>query len=818
MAEPIRLQKFDDQPRQVQGRGRPVSRDSAAHGSHLRNQLQSAVAALRQRLVARQPSLPDVPVGIQVLIRGATTADGKSLLESEKLKGLKLQVLEERSEGLVIALSPDPELRRLREAVEDFRSDARTAPTPSRPNGTRKRGVNTVAAIDDVEPTPRSLRMGEELSHIPVVPDSSYLVDIEIAAGRDLGDEAYSRNQEFTEYLRRAGASIVDRPIIEEDYALFRAHVDGRLLTDLLDVHVWVMYVDLPPEVELEGLHLRNIQEPHLPTIISPPTDAATVCIIDSGVAMQHPLLEPAMRGNRHQSFIPGTTDLGDSGSRGHGTAVASVAALGSLRAALNGGLGPIKPVPVVLARILDDYAVLPRSVNVKTVLPKIVTAMQGAAGVHILSHSVASTAQFNPQRMSIWAETIDRVSYDSGGEGCLFVVCTGNVDGIRPALHLTETDIRTQGHPRHLLGPAYRLRNPAQAINALTVGAYVPTGVVSFGAHGAGLRAIATPNSASPCTRTGFGYLGEVKPEVVEDGGNWYLDTNSRIVTRWDVTDVPIAAHDYASSGYLIKFGCGTSFAAPKAHLAAKVQDAIPTRNPDLIRAIVINSARWPSNFGTTQDRLRLFGYGVPDENRAIKIGGPRCTILIEDAIRIGNAQLYRIPWPADLFDQTLDLMIRVSITLAYRAPVRKTNRTYRGTALEWKLSQRGESLAAFQQRGIYQGMSAPSDQEDSPDEEGEATIADWQWQVKTNLRRRGTAQKDWFEAPASYFGPELYLSVLGKRGWLTKEQQDQGWEQRYAVAICIEVLGQSIPIHERIAELVRLPVRSGRVGIRTQ
>src|SRR5262249_33601590 len=152
--------------------------------------------------------------------------------------------------------------------------------------------------------------------------------------------------------------------------------------------------------------------------------------------------------------------------------------------------------------------AELPPSVNVKAVLPHIVQTMKEESRACIFNHSIASRAQFNPQRMSVWAETIDRVVYDEGGDGCLFIVCTGNIDGYRPTLAQAENDINTRGHPAYLLEDAYRLRNPAQAINALTVGAYAPSGLTSFAARSAGHEPIAPTDHPSPFTRTGFGYL----------------------------------------------------------------------------------------------------------------------------------------------------------------------------------------------------------------------------------------------------------------------------------------------------------------------
>lgn len=811
MLDPVHLHKFDDRPRQVRGRTPVVRRNQQQHGTRLRDQLNRAINSFGQRIQERQATLPDIPGGVQVLIKGATSAEGNALLESATLKGFKLEVLEERSNGLIIALSPDTQLRQLNKAIENFRIDARSAPSQRYPQGRRKTGVNTVFYVDDIEPTTRALRIGEELSQITIGQNQRYVVDIEIAAGTELGEIGAVRRQEFSQYLSDGGGDIFGNgPIVEDDYALYRAEVGSDLLGDLLDVHIWVKYVDLLPRVELEGITLRDITAATLPQLNPPPNDSAIVCVIDSGVALQHPIVNPAMNGKNHQVFIPNETSLGDTGVHGHGTAVTSIAALGSLRNLVaNPGTSP-QIVPIVLAKVLDDNALLPSSVNVKTVMPLIVTTMKGSHGVIIYNHSIASRAQANPERMSIWAESIDRTVYDDGGEGALFVLCTGNIDNFRPTLQQVQTDIANIGYPLFLKENVYRLRNPSQAINALTVGGYVRDGITSFGGQSSGLAAIGQTGRPSPFTRSGFGYLGEIKPEVVEEAGNWRWNIEGGINLRGDVTDVPLAAHDYVVTGRLVKFGSATSWAAPKvANLAAQIQDEFDTNNVDLIRAVIINSAQWPDRFGSIGEQLQIMGYGVPSAERALVIGGARCSLVIEDNVKIGNAHFYRIPWPSDLFEQAPETEIRVSITLSYRAPVRKSNRKYRGTVLEWKLSKRGESLADFRDRSIYQGVAVPGIDDDAESEEEESSaIANWNWTVGANLRKRGTAQKDWFEAPASYFGDELYLSVLGKRGWLSASQQQQGWFQKYAIVISIEVLGTNIPIHERIAQLVAVPI----------
>jgi hypothetical protein len=594
-------------------------------------------------------------------------------------------------------------------------------------------------------------------------------------------------------------------PIVEEDYALFRAYITGTVLNDLLENHPWVKSIDLPPVLERQGFELRDIAIDRLPEFVAPDGAAPVVTALDGGIVPRHPLIRLSVDGLHHESFLPGNASFVDGGHEGHGTATVSLIALGSLRKTLLEE-PQFRPVRAVLARILDDNSRIPDELIVKDVIPRAVQRMRDLHGATVVSHCVASRAPFNRNRMSVWGETLDRLTYDEGGPGFLIVAAAGNIDGnVSPSLAQVEEWLNAPGYPQFLGDERCRLRNPAQAINVLTVGAYIPTAGAPFHALGHGHQIVGGSNSPSPFTRTGFGYLREIKPEVVEEGGNWYRDDAGRIIRTPQITDVAVADSQFATSGHLVRFSTGTSVAAPPvAHLAARILEKLPAAGADLLRALIINSALWPSILGTTEDTLRVFGYGAPNPHRALEPGGPTCLMYAEEIIQIGRVQFFRIPFPRELFDQSPETVMRVSITLAYRAPVRKSNQKYRGTILEWKFGKRGETLDQLRER-CSPGVVNQSDDEEEIEEQ---PIGDWNWTVRSRTRTRGTAQKDWFEASAADFGDELLLGIIGRRGWLSKERQDAGFEQRYAVCISIEAIGVAIPIHETIEARIRIPV----------
>jgi Subtilase family len=796
----IRLPRLADEARIVQGRGnRLTRRNQERHGRQLLAQLEDARREFERQIAARPRGAPAVPQGVQLLIKGATSDSGKVLLEGSKLKGLLLEIVEERRDGLFVVVSTDPRITRFEQAIEDFRGDVRTA------RGIRKRGERQIFEIDRVEVNSRREKIGDELALIEIRDDRSYTVDIEFAAGSEHPSSA-ERRREFSEYIAASHGRVVGAgPIVEEDYALLRAYITGDSLNDLLNNHPWVTSIDLPPSLERQGFELRDITIDRVPDFIPSEPGAPVVTVLDGGIIPQHPLVRVALDGLHHQSFLPGNAEVVDGGIEGHGTATVSLIALSSLRRTLL-EQNEYRPVRAVLARILDDNSRIPDGLIVKDVIPRAVHLMHDYHGATVVSHCVASCAPFNRNRMSVWGETLDRLAYDEGGEGFLIVAATGNIDGnVTPTVAQVEEWLNDPGHPQFLMNERCRLRNPAQAINVLTVGAYVPVAGAPFHARGHGHELIGDTNSPSPFTRTGFGYLNEIKPEVVEEGGNWYRDGTGRIIRTPQITDVAVADSQFATSGRLVRFSTGTSLAVPPvAHLAARVLEVLPMAGADLLRAMVVNSALWPAFLGSTMDTLRMFGYGVPSSERALAPGGPRCVLYTEEIIQIGRVHFFRIPFPTELFARSPEVVIRVSITLAYRAPVRKTNLKYRGTILEWKFGKRGETLEQLRER-----CSPGIVNQDQDDEEiEEQPVGDWNWAVGSRLRTRGTVQKDWFEAPAADFDDELLLAVIGRRGWLSKEKQDAGFDQRYALCVSLEAIGVAIPIHEAIETRIRVAV----------
>ena len=156
--------------------------------------------------------------------------------------------------------------------------------------------------------------------------------------------------------------------------------------------------------------------------------------------------------------------------------------------------------------------------------------------------------------RRSWTARTIDSLTrkYD-----VLFVVSTGNIQLPDANFYLNDG----KNYPDYLLEEDSCVPDPGQAALALTIGSVALSTLIA-GPMGR-TRAAAPANQPSPFTRCGPGIRKEIKPELVEYGGNYSLtEENPRRFGTNRGLDVPMASHRLTPS---LSHASGTSFAAAR-------------------------------------------------------------------------------------------------------------------------------------------------------------------------------------------------------------------------------------------------------------
>lgn len=233
------------------------------------------------------------------------------------------------------------------------------------------------------------------------------------------------------------------------------------------------------------------------------------VCVLDTGVTQAHPLLSPALDPNDVHAYHP---DWAGGDNRGHGTNMAGTALYGDSMP-LMVGTGS-----VLLTHRLESVKILPDQGENEPRLYGAITAesiaraeVQAPDRHRAVCLAVTSDLGINRGRPSSWSAAVDQLCFGDETTRRLLLISAGNIrEGLSKA-----------GYPAR--NETESIENPAQAWNALTVGAFTEKAILVDPTY-AGWEPIAPVGDLSPTSRTSLTWEKKwpIKPDIVLEGGNW--------------------------------------------------------------------------------------------------------------------------------------------------------------------------------------------------------------------------------------------------------------------------------------------------------
>ena len=613
--------------------------------------------------------------------------------------------------------------------------------------------------------------------------------------------------------------------VVLPDSFTFRLKIQGIGLKDLVLNHPFVFEVIEPEDIALPQYADEGGARPlNAPSPLPPDSDAPAVCVIDSGIQEEHVLLEPAIEKVASICFLPNknATDIGDFvRPGGHGTRVAGAVLYGE-NVPESGA--PQLPFWIQNSRVLDDNNKMPEELYPPTAMHASVDHFHSGLGTRIFNHSINANGSCRTKHMSAWAAEIDQLCFQ---HDIMIIQSAGNLptSGNAPLIGVAEHLAANREYPDYLLENSCRISNPAQSLQAITVGS------IAYGDFESnGWRTFAEEvGQPSAFTRSGFGIWGVIKPEVVEFGGDAVLNSSvpPNILAGSHVPGVCpdlVRSTMYPPGPASAKDTVGTSFSAPKvAGIAAAIQKVLPNEPSMLYRALIVQSARWPmwaeamlteireirSASGLQRKEelknqvsniIRWIGFGLPDESRATTNTDFRTTLITsgESKIKAGECHVYQIPIPASLRGPAEDFDIRIDVTLSFVAQPRRTRRKlnrYLSTWVDWKSIKLGESIDTFVDRAVKDHET------DGEVDRAKGDVLPWvlhqndQHGFVLGVRRnKGTVQKDWAVVKSNALPEHFCIAVAGHKGW----NQDPDATARYCLAVTLEIQGQEIAIYD--------------------
>lgn len=542
-----------------------------------------------------------------------------------------------------------------------------------------------------------------------------------------------------------------------------------------------------------------------------------TVCILDTGVNSDHKLISPYMP----TSCATVNSSWGTRDKYGHGTNMAGVVLYNDLKRHL------ITDVPFELNHTVESVKILEPNSPTEATLYGAVTQqaislseIYNPTAKHIYCMAITDpTSGLNNGQPSSWSAAIDQIS--SEGQKKLFIVSAGNVE---------EDELTMDGYPDACLNKS--IEDPAQAWNALTVGAYSLDTDIQPCRETAGYSPLAQSGELSPYSSTSNGWKSQwpIKPEVVCDGGNVASDGKNLISGMDELSKLTLSKD---INRRLFDTIWATSAATAQcSYLSAELMAVYPSMKPETVRALIVHSARWTTQminqFGFPDTKnigrknlLRTCGYGVPNLEIAKDTLNNRVNMIIEGELqpyekkgsstKMKEMHIHTLPWPESVLQTLENTMVKVRVTLSYfiePGPGQKgwkNKYRYPSSGLRFDIKRPNETIEQFQQR-INKLMRDDNYQRGSSINNN--------WYLGSKNRDVGSIHSDVWEDTAINLAQSGVLAVYPVVGWWRERTTLKKYNSKlpYSLVVTIETPDENVdlytPIMTKIASKVTVPI----------
>ena len=562
------------------------------------------------------------------------------------------------------------------------------------------------------------------------------------------------------------------------------------------------------------------------------------ITVLDTGVNFHHPLLSQVITQQLAQAWESSWPLYDDyqptyplAPYNDHGSRQAGLAALGELDESL------LATHEIWLAYRMESGRILPPAGNNDPELYGAITVGTAAKleidnpeFSRVYSLAVTSPADSISGQPSSWSGEIDQFAFGLEDDlQRLFVISAGN----NQSLYAT-VDVWDQVHLADI-------EDPAQAWNALTVGAYTEK-TTNDDPDFAGWAPFAKSGDVAPASRSsvnwGWQKQAPYKPDVVAEGGNRLLSPDGTEVSDADV--VSLLTTSGRTSGQLFETTKDTSAAcALVSRQAALLMAEYPDYWPETIRGLIVHSAEWTprmwERFGLLQKgqkysnaartMLRCVGHGVPSLERARYSANNALTLIVQDTLqpfkkpsaktsddpKLNEMQLYQLPWPVEeLRKLPPELDIKLRVTLSYFIepnPGRRGYRqrySYQSHGLRFNVIRPSQSLENFRaainrvaNEAVegYQGV------------EGDSSG----WLLGSQIRTRGSLHSDTWTGSAADLTDMHMLAVYPVGGWWKYRAGEERWQNRvrFSLIVSIDVPDSEVDIYSEVENLIETSVQ---------
>lgn len=539
-----------------------------------------------------------------------------------------------------------------------------------------------------------------------------------------------------------------------------------------------------------------------------------SINLLDTGIASGHPLLKEFIPNNNFLHTVNDAWGVND--HHGHGTNMAGISAFFDLNSALSTG------EEININHLLESIKILPPPASRRN-NPKHYgdITQQGIYNSEIsnpninnkiFTMAVTSDTGDKEGTPSTWSSAIDSVTAGVDEEDIkrLFLISAGNIHYL---------DYKNHSYPDYnLINP---IEDPAQAWNAITVGAFNSKTNLEDNLSTSDWRPVANTNELSPHSRTSVLWESNkpIKPEIVLDGGN--MVTNGSDFDVSDNLSLLTTNRNYNFDPFHTIFAT-SSATAQASYLAAELWNEYPDMWPETVRGLLVHSAEWTNqmheqfnddNLKTSGIRrlLRSCGYGVPSLDRAIQSRTNSVNLIVESNFKpfkketgknptLNEMNFHKIPIPKELFQSLENEELRIKVTLSYfiePSPGKigwESKYRYPSYRLGFDLMESNETEEQFKQR-INKALQ--TDDETPP--QGSTKR---EWVIGPHNRNVGSIHSDFCYDTAINFSDSNLIAIYPQSGWWKDRHHLKKYNKsiRYSLIVTIEAPESEVDIYSSI------------------
>lgn len=548
-----------------------------------------------------------------------------------------------------------------------------------------------------------------------------------------------------------------------------------------------------------------------------------SICILDSGINNGHPLLEPFCSDEEKETYHP---DWGPNDQKGHGTQMAGISVFGDLQNALE------SRNPVFINHRLFSGKILPPPdfpENEKKLYGYITAQTISNCEIKLrnrntlFSLAVTTKHETDRGRPSSWSAEIDKLAFgEISNKQRLFIISAGNISNI-----ISEQRTELIDYPA--INLKIPIQNPAQAWNALTVGAFTEKARITDSDYREYIP-LAQHGELSPHSTTSLSWDTKRwpnKPDIVLEGGNLLKSPNGEVDLCDELCVLTTSQNPIVKQFEL--FNATSAATAKAAWMAAEIQVVLPDAWPETIRALMVHSAEWTpqliqqfgidySKKGDVGTLLRIAGYGVPNLEKASACTTNHLTLIAQEKIRPFNKDgstnemhFYELPWPNEALKNLNDQPVTLKITLSYfiepsPGELQTQNRySYGSHAFRFDINSPSENndIESFRKRI---NKEARENKEDKP---GYDSLGN-KWNIGPINRSRGTVQSDSVTLSGIEMADCYHIAVYPVGGWWKTRKSEKCMEKeaRYSLIVSLHTESQEIDIYTPVANMIPIPI----------